>query len=335
MIKLAINGFGRIGRPTFKRLIEKHPGIKVVAINDLTDTKTLAHLLKYDSIYGKYDKNISHTSKGIKVTNKEYLVLAEKDPSKLPWKKLGVDVVLECTGFFTDYQGAKKHLLAGAKKVIISAPSKSKEVKTFIIGGNEGKYDSKKDSVVSMASCTTNCLVPVVKILNESFEIERGAMTTIHSYTSSQRLVDAPHKDLRRGRAAAINFVPTTTGAAVATTKVLPELEGKICGIAVRVPTPVGSISDITVQVKKQTSVKEVNNIFRKVANGKLKGVLRVEDNPLVSTDYIGDTYSAIIDTQMTLVQDKTLVKVMAWYDNEYGYACRLAEFAEFVGKKL
>lgn len=332
-MKVAINGFGRIGKPTFKRLIENN--IEVVAINDLTDTKTLAHLLKYDSLYGKYDKNVEATKNGIKVNEKEYQVLAEKDPSKLPWKKLGVDVVLECTGFFTDYQGASKHLKAGAKKVIISAPSKSPEIKTFVLGGNEDRYDPKKDHILSMASCTTNCLVPVLKILNETFEIQRGAMTSIHSYTSSQRLVDAPHKDLRRGRAAAINFVPTTTGAAIATTKVLPELKDKVCGIAIRVPTPVGSISDITVQVKKPTSVKEVNQVFEKASKGKLKGILRVEKEPLVSSDYIGDTYSAIIDTQMTMVQDKTLIKVMAWYDNEFGYACRLAEFAEYVGKKI
>ena len=333
MIKVAINGFGRIGRPVFKRLISDHKNIQVVAINDLTDTKTLAHLLKYDSVYGIYDKEVDFTRSALIVNKKKYKVLAEKDPKKLPWKKLGVDVVLECTGFFTEYEGAKQHLQAGAKKVIVSAPSKSAQVQTFVLGGNEEKYDSKKHHVVSMASCTTNCLVPVIKVLNEALGIERGAMTTIHSYTSGQKLVDAPHKDLRRGRAAAVNFVPTTTGAAIATTKVLPELKGKICGIAVRVPTPASSISDVSVQVKKETLAD--NDIFRKAAKGKLKGILAVSDESLVSSDYIGNTHSAIVDAQMTLVEDKTMVKVLAWYDNEYGYACRLAEFAEYIGKKL
>jgi len=332
-MKVAINGFGRIGRPTFKRLLENN--IEVVAINDLADTKTLAHLLKYDSLYGKYDQIVKATKNGIKVGGKEFKVLSQKDPKKLPWRELDVDVVLECTGFFADYEGASEHIKAGAKKVIISTPGKSPEIKTFVIGGNEERYNPKTDHVISMASCTTNCLVPVLKILNESFTIERGAMTSIHSYTSSQRLVDTSHKDLRRGRAAAVNFIPTTTGAAIATTKVLPELKDKVCGIAVRVPTPVGSISDITVQVKKPTTIKEVNSVFEKASKEKLKGILRVEKNPLVSSDYIGDTYSAIIDSQMTMVQDKTLIKVLAWYDNEFGYACRLAEFAEYIGKKL
>ncbi|MFH2013710.1 MAG: type I glyceraldehyde-3-phosphate dehydrogenase [Patescibacteria group bacterium] len=328
MIKVAINGFGRIGRPTFKRLIE-NKNIQVVAINDLADTKTLSHLLQYDSAYGKYSKKVDFTKKGIKVNGKEYLVLSEKDPSKLPWKKLGVDVVLECTGFFTKYEDAKLHLKAGAKKVIISAPSKSEEIKTFVIGGNEDKYSS--EDIVSMASCTTNCLVPVLKILNDNLGIEKGAMTTIHSYTSSQKLVDSPHKDLRRARAAAINFMPTTTGAAIATIQVLPELKGKICGIAVRVPTISGSISDITVKVSKDTSVDEVNKIFEKAKSK----ILDVSDEELVSSDYIGNSHSAIIDKQFTLVEGKNLVKVLAWYDNEFGYSCRLAEFAEFIGKKI
>ena len=322
MIKVAINGFGRIGRPTFKKLVE-NKNIEVVAINDLTDNKTLAHLLKYDSVYGRYDKKIN------------FKMLTEKDPAKLTWKELNVDVVLECTGFFTKHEDAKKHLDAGAKKVIISAPSKSQEIPTYILGGNEEKYDSKKDNIISMASCTTNCLVPVAKVLNDNLGIERALMVTIHSYTSSQKIVDGPHKDLRRGRAAAINLFPTTTGAAIATTKVLPELEGKINGIAIRVPTPVGSLTDLTVCVKKGTSVEEVNDIFKKAAKGKLKNILAVEDGPLVLADFIGNPYSAIVDTQFTMVQNKNLVKVLAWYDNEWGYACRLAEMAEFVGKKL
>jgi glyceraldehyde 3-phosphate dehydrogenase len=334
-MKLAINGFGRIGRPTFKRLIESHPRVEVVAINDLTDTKTLAHLLKYDSVYGIYNKEVSHTEKGIKVDGKEYRVLAEKDPTKLPWKNLGVDIVLECTGFFTDYEGAEKHLQAGAKKVIISAPCKKSEVSTYVLGGNEEKYNSEKDNVISMGSCTTNALVPVAKVINDNFEIERALMTTIHSYTSTQKIVDGPHKDLRRGRAAAVNIVPTTTGAAISVIRVLPGLEGKLDGIAVRVPSIDISLVDFTAQVKKQTTTEEVNKVFKEVSQKELKGILAVEDLPLVSADFIGNSYSAIIDSQMTRVEDKALVKALAWYDNEWGYACRLAEMAEFIGKKL
>lgn len=334
MIKVAINGFGRVGRPTFKRLIDSHKDIQVVAINDLTDNKTLAHLLKYDSVYGIYGKEIGWTEKSIKVDGKEYQVLEEKEPNKLPWKKLGVDVVLECTGFFTNYEGAKKHLEAGAKKVIISAPCKGGGAPTYVLGGNEDKYDSKKDDVISMGSCTTNCVVPVVKVINDNFEIEKALMTTIHSYTSTQKLIDGPHKDLRRARAAAVNMIPTTTGAAISVTQVLPELEGKLDGIAVRVPVIDISLLDFVAQVKKPTTSDVINKIFKDAAKKELKGILVVEDTPLVSTDFIGNPYSAIIDSQFTVVQDKNLVKVLAWYDNEWGYACRLAEMAEFVGKK-
>jgi len=333
MIKLAINGFGRIGRPTFKKLIE-NKNIEVKAINDLTDTKTLAHLLKYDSVYGIYNKQVDYTKKGIKVAGKTYPVLAEKDPTKLPWKKLGVDVVLECTGFFADFQGAKKHLRAGAKKVIVSAPCKDVEVPAYILGVNEEKYNPGKEHVLSMGSCTTNALVPVVKVINDNFEIEKALMTTIHSYTSTQKIVDGPHKDLRRGRAAAVNIVPTTTGAAISVIRVLPELKGKLDGIAVRVPSIDVSLIDFVAQVKKQTTIEKVNKIFKQVSQKKLKGILSVEDEPLVSTDFIGNPYSAIIDSQMTRVEDKNLVKILAWYDNEWGYACRLAEFAEYIGKK-
>lgn len=334
MIKVTINGFGRIGRPTFKRLIE-NPNIKVVAINDLTDTKTLAHLLKYDSVYGIYEKEVSYTEKSIKVDDKEYQILAEKEPAQLPWKKLDVDVVLECTGFFTDPQGAGKHLKAGAKKVIISAPCKEIAVPTYVLGGNEEKYDSGKDEVISMGSCTTNAAVPVAKVINDNFQIEKALMTTIHSYTSTQRIVDGPHKDLRRGRAAAINIIPTTTGAAISVVRVLPELEGKLNGIAVRVPTADVSLLDFVAQVKKFTKSDLVNKVFREASQKELKGILMVEDKPLVSTDFIGNPYSAIIDSQFTQVEGKNLVKVLAWYDNEWGYACRLAEMAEYVGKKL
>ena len=322
MIKVAINGFGRIGRPTFKKLIEG-PNIQVVAINDLTDTKTLTHLLKYDSVYGRYDKKINCK------------MLAEKDPTQLPWKKLGVDVVLECTGFFTDPQGASKHLKAGAKKVIISAPCKDAAVPSYVLGGNEEKYNPAKDNVISMGSCTTNCVVPIAKVINDNFEIEKALMTTIHSYTSTQKLVDGPHKDLRRGRAAAVNIVPTTTGAAISTIRVLPELEGKLDGIAIRVPSVVISLIDFVAQVKKLTTPDVVNKVFKQASQKELKGILAVEDLPLVSTDFIGNPYSAIIDSQFTMVEGKSLVKVLAWYDNEWGYACRLAEMAEFVGKKL
>lgn len=334
MIKIAINGFGRIGRPTFKRIIENHKNVQVVAINDLTDTKTLTHLLKYDSVYGIYNKQVSCTDKAIKVAGKIYPVLAEKDPTKLPWKKLGVDVVLECTGFFADFQGAKKHLRAGAKKVIISAPCKDKEVPTYVLGVNEEKYNPGKEHVLSMGSCTTNALVPVVKVINDNFEIEKALMTTIHSYTSTQKIVDGPHKDLRRGRAAAVNIVPTTTGAAISVIRVLPELKGKLDGIAVRVPSIDVSLIDFVAQVKKQTTAEKINKAFKQVSQKKLKGILSVENEPLVSTDFIGNPYSAIIDSQMTRVENKNLVKVLAWYDNEWGYACRLAEFAEYTGKK-
>ncbi|MBD3282146.1 MAG: type I glyceraldehyde-3-phosphate dehydrogenase [Candidatus Portnoybacteria bacterium] len=331
-IKVVINGFGRIGRPTFKELI-KNKNIEVVAINDLTDNQTLAHLLKYDSLYGIYDKEVKATDEDIQIDGKKYKSLSEKDPANLPWKELDVDVVLECTGLFRTYEDAEKHIKAGAKKVIISAPAKSDNIPTFVPGVNQDKYNPE-DNILSMASCTTNCLAPITKVINDNLEIQRAAITTIHSYTSSQNIVDGPHKDLRRGRAAAINMLPTTTGAATATTKVLPELKGKICGMAVRIPTPVVSITDLVAQVKKETTKEEVNNLFKK-AEKELKGILATQDLPLVSTDYIGNTHSAIIDTQSTLVQDKTLVKVLGWYDNEYGYSCRLAEFAEFIGNKI
>jgi len=324
-IKIAINGFGRIGRPVFRRILDNHPDLEVVAINDLTDKATLKHLLKYDSLYGIFGKSI----------DLEIQFLAEKDPENLPWKKLGVDVVLECTGLFTEVEGAKKHLEAGAKKIIISAPSKSKEIGTFVLGVNEEKYDAGKDNVVSMASCTTNCLAPVAKVLNDSFKIVRGFMTTIHSYTNDQRILDLPHKDLRRARAAALNIVPTSTGAASAIGKVIPELEGKLDGIALRVPTPTVSTLDLICLVEKETTSQEVNYAMKKASQNKeLKGILGVEDAPLVSSDYKGNSFSAVVDAGLTMAQDN-LLKVVAWYDNEWAYACRLAEFAEYMGKKL
>lgn len=326
MIKVAINGFGRIGRPTLRRILDKHPKLEVVAINDLTDRATLNHLFKYDSIYGIYKKSL-----GAKVK-----ILAEKDPANLPWKKLGVDIVLECTGIFTDYQGAKKHLEAGAKKVIISAPCNSPhQIPSYILGVNTDKVDLKKYDILDMASCTTNCLAPVAKVLHDNFKIVRGFMTTVHSYTNDQRILDLPHKDLRRARAAALNIIPTSTGAARAIGNVILELKGKLDGIALRVPTPTVSVLDLICEVGKRTSVAAVNAAFKRASQTKaLKGILAVESTPLVSSDYIGNTFSAIVDTPLTMVHGN-LVKVVAWYDNEYGYACRLAEFAEFVGKRL
>ena len=340
MIKIAINGFGRIGRPTFRRIIDNHPNLEVIAINDLTDSKTLAHLLKYDSLYGIYQRPVKFTEKALLLNGtrngKQVLVFAETDPAKLPWKKLGIDIVLECTGRFTDYEGAKKHLEAGAKKVIISAPSDNPEkIPSYILGVNEEKFDPEKDEIVDMGSCTTNCLAPVAKVLNENFKIVKGFMTTIHSYTNDQRILDLPHKDLRRARAAALNIIPTTTGAARAIGRVLPELQGKLDGIAMRVPTPTVSILDLICIVEKETTAEEVNYIFKKASQKKeLKGILGIEDAPLVSSDYIGNSFSAIVDAPLTMAKDN-LVKVVAWYDNEWAYACRLAEFTEFIGKKL
>jgi len=339
-IKIAINGFGRIGRPTLRRILDSHPELDIVAVNDLTDPKTLAHLLRYDSVYGIYKKSVKFAEKELLIDGtqqgKKVKILAETDPSKLPWKELGIDIVLECTGYFTDYEGAKKHLAAGAKKVIISAPSKNPEkIPSYVLGVNEEKFDNKKDKVMDMGSCTTNCLAPVAKILNQNFKIIKGFMTTVHSYTNDQRILDLAHKDLRRARAAAINIIPTTTGAAKAIGNVIPELKGKLDGIAFRVPTVTVSVLDLICQVGKETSSEEVNYAFKKASQQKeLKGILGIEDAPLVSSDYIGNSFSAVVDAGLTMAQDN-LVKVVAWYDNEWAYACRLAEFAEYVGKRL
>jgi glyceraldehyde 3-phosphate dehydrogenase len=336
MIKIAINGFGRIGRSTFKRIIEDHPNLEVAVINDLTDNKTLAHLLKHDSVYGKYEKEIGFDKSNIIVAKKKFPVLAEKNPEELPWKKLGIDIVLECTGIFRDLDGARKHIKAGAKKVIISAPSKSgNAISSYVMGVNENKFNPKKDQIIDMGSCTTNCIAPLVKVLNDSFKIEKGFMSTIHSYTTDQRILDLPHKDLRRARSAAINIVPTTTGAAKALGKVIPEVNNKIDGIAIRVPTPIVSLLDLVVKVKKSTTIEEVNRILKKAEKQKnFKGILKTEIEPLVSSDYIGDSYSSIIDLSQTMVNGN-LIKTVSWYDNEFGYSCRLAELAEFIGKKL
>ncbi|MBI2054026.1 MAG: type I glyceraldehyde-3-phosphate dehydrogenase [Candidatus Staskawiczbacteria bacterium] len=334
-IKVAINGFGRIGRQTFRIILEKHPLLEVVAINDLTDNKTLAHLLKYDSVYGILDKKVSFSENSILIDGKDFQVLAEKDPLKLPWKKLKADIVLECTGVFTDGEGARKHLKAGAKKVIISAPCKEKTTPGFVLGVNEDKYNSKEVDVMDMGSCTTNCLAPMAKVLNDNFKIKNGFMTTVHSYTNDQRILDLPHKDLRRARAAGLNLIPTSTGAAKAIGKIIPELEGKLDGIAIRIPTPAVSVLDLIVEVEKEATKEEVNEAFLTAASSEnFKGILRVEKSPLVSTDFVGDTYSAIVDFKETMAKGN-LIKAMGWYDNEWGYASRLAEFAEFVGKKI
>ncbi len=332
MIKVAINGFGRIGRQVFKNIEQSHPNLEVVAINDLTDNQTLAHLLKHDSNYGTYGKEISATEDSIIVGGREFPVFAEKDPEKLPWKDLKVDIVLECTGFFTDDAGARKHITAGAKKVIVSAPCK--DLPGYVLGVNADTYDGKAD-IMDMGSCTTNCIAPIAKVLNDEFGIVKGFMTTIHSYTNDQKILDLPHKDLRRARAAAINMIPTSTGAAKAIGKMIPELNGKLDGIAVRVPTPTVSLLDLVVEVKRSTTKEEVNEAFKKAAGEKnFKGILRVEEEPLVSVDFKGDTYSSIVDVGETMVKDN-MVKVIGWYDNEFAYSCRLAEFAEFVGKRL
>ncbi len=330
-IKLAINGFGRIGRPAFRRILDKHPNIEVVAINDLTDGPTLAHLLKYDTNYGRYDKDIKAERDVLIVNNKKIKIFAEKDPTALPWKELEVDIVLECSGVFTKMDGAKKHIDAGAKKVIISAPCDSPEIPTYLLGVNEKDYQD--ENIISMGSCTTNCLAPVVKILNDEYEIERGFMTTVHSYTNDQRILDLPHKDLRRARAAAQNIIPTTTGAAKTVAKAIPELEGKLDGMAMRVPTPVVSITDFVCITKKSPAdVKEVNSLFEKMAAGDLKGVLDVSNEQLVSMDFKGNSNSSIVDLPLTMVKEN-LVKVISWYDNEWGYACRLAEMVEYISK--
>jgi len=341
MIKVAINGFGRIGRPVFRRILDNHPELEVVAVNDLTEPKVLAHLLRYDSVYGIYKKTVKFSEDSLLIDGvlggRKVKIFAEKDPINLPWKKLGIDVVLECTGVFRDLEGSKKHLEAGAKKVIISAPSKDPEkIPSFVLGVNEEKFDSKKDKVVDMGSCTTNCLAPVTKVLNDNFKIVRGFMTTIHSYTTDQRILDLPHKDLRRARAAALNIVPTTTGAAKAISKVIPELQGKMDGIAIRVPTPTVSIVDLVCEVEKKAIAQEVNLAFKKASQTeKMKGILGIEDASLVSSDYIGNSYSSIVDAENTKVLNGNFIKVLSWYDNEYAYASRLAEFAGYIGRKL
>jgi glyceraldehyde 3-phosphate dehydrogenase (phosphorylating) len=328
-VKVGINGFGRIGRNVFRAAHERGADIEWVGLNDITDTETLAHLLKYDSVYGPFSGEVEATAAGIVVDGNEIKVFAERDPGALPWGDVGAEVVIESTGLFTDRENASKHIAAGAKKVIISAPAKGPDV-TLAIGVNDDAYDPEKHEVISNASCTTNCLAPVAKVLHESFGIENGLMTTIHAYTADQRLQDAPHKDLRRARAAAINLVPASTGAAKAIGLVIPELKGKLSGTAVRAPVPTGSVVDLTANLSRSVTKEEINEAFAAAADtGSLEGILRYSDEPLVSSDIIRSSYSSIFDSQLTMVIEGTLVKVVAWYDNEWGYSNRCVELAE------
>ncbi len=329
-INVAINGFGRIGRASFKIILDSHPKLNVVAINDLTDTATLAHLMQYDTCYGKYPRKVSHTKDSLVIGGKKYPVFSQKDPLQLPWKKLKVDVVLECTGRFRGKEDASAHLTAGAKKVIISAPGK--ECKTIVLGVNEEKLN-KTDDVLSCASCTTNCLAPATSVIKEKFGIKRALMSTVHAYTADQNLVDGPHKDLRRARGAAANIVPTTTGAAVAVTETIPSLKGKFDGMAIRVPVPVGSLCDVTYLLNKKTTIEAVNKEFVKASRGKLKGILEASEEELVSTDIIGNPHSSIVDLKSTALVGGDLLKVVAWYDNEWGYSNRLVDLAEYLKK--
>ena len=330
--KIGINGFGRIGRNVF-RASYHDPDFEFVAVNDITDSKTLAHLLKYDSVLGILEADIQASEDAIIVNDKKIKVLSEKDPGSLPWKELGVSIVIEATGLFRKRQDAIKHIeQAGAEKVIISAPATEPDV-TLVLGVNEDAYDPEKHHIISNASCTTNCLAPVVKVLHQEFGIEKGFMTTIHAYTSDQRLLDAPHKDLRRARAAAISQVPTTTGAAKAVGLVIPELKGKIDGIAIRVPTPNVSVVDLVALLKKNVSVDEVNQSFKKASEGKLRGILQYTDEPLVSVDFMANSHSAIVDGLFTRITDENLVKVLAWYDNEWGYSCRLMDLIKYISR--
>jgi glyceraldehyde 3-phosphate dehydrogenase len=327
-IKVAINGFGRIGRLTFRALLEKE-NVEVVAINDLTNTKTLAHLLKYDSVHGRFGGTVEATETGIVVNGKEIQITAEREPKNLPWGKLGVDVVLESTGRFTDDQSAGAHLEAGARKVVISAPA-SGNVKTVVLGVNQDVLN-EDDRIVSNASCTTNCLAPMAKVLDDAFGIEKGYITTVHAYTADQNLQDAPHKDLRRARAASLSIVPTSTGAAKAVGLVLPHLKGKLDGVAMRVPIPDGSLTDLTCILKRAVTKEEINAAMKKAADGDMKGILEYTEDPIVSVDIVGNTHSCIFDAEMTSANE-TLVKVVGWYDNEVGYSNRAADLITRIG---
>jgi glyceraldehyde 3-phosphate dehydrogenase len=334
-IRVAINGFGRIGRLVLRAAKQSgQTDLEFVAVNDLTDPGTLAHLLKYDSVHRAFPGVVEAVDGGLSVDGEEIRVVSERDPARLPWGDLGVDVVVESTGRFTKRDDAAKHLEAGAKKVIISAPAKGEDI-TVVLGVNEGMYDPAEHHVVSNASCTTNCLAPVVKVLLDGFGLERGLMTTVHAYTNDQALLDTPHKDLRRARAAAMAMIPTTTGAARALALVLPEVKGKLDGMAIRVPTPDVSLVDLTVALERPASVEEVNEAYRQAAGGALKGILDVSAEPLVSVDFTGNGASAIVDLMSTGVIENRLLKVLAWYDNEWGYSCRVRDLVRYVGERL
>ncbi|NFL55101.1 type I glyceraldehyde-3-phosphate dehydrogenase [Clostridium botulinum] len=335
MVKVAINGFGRIGRNVFKALVKNYKDqLQVVAINDLTSPATLAHLLKYDSLYGKFDGTVEAKETSIVVNGNEIKIFAERDPKNIDWNSTGAEIVIESTGLFTDGEKANAHLGGTVKKVLISAPAKNED-KTIVMGVNHEEYDAANHNIISNASCTTNCLAPFAKVLDENFGIESGLMTTIHAYTGDQRVLDAPHKDLRRARAAAESMIPTTTGAAKAVALVLPQLKGKLNGMAVRVPTPTVSLTDLVFTVKKDVTVEEINAALKKAAEGELKGILGYSEEPLVSIDYRGDERSSIVDALSTSVIDNRLVKVVSWYDNEYGYSHRLADLTKFVADRL
>jgi glyceraldehyde 3-phosphate dehydrogenase len=330
-VRVGINGFGRIGRQVY-RIGWKNPDLEFVAINDVTDAKTLAHLLKYDSVHRTMEADVAAKDGSIVVDGKAVKVLCERDPERLPWKDLKVDVVLESTGRFTDRVGGEKHCLAGAKKVIVSAPAKDPDV-TFVLGVNQEVYDKRIHHIISMGSCTTNCLAPVVKVLQKELGIEHGLMTTIHSYTNDQVILDQPHRDLRRARAAALSMIPTTTGAAKAISEVIPEVKGRLDGLAIRVPTPTVSLVDLVVTLSRKTTREEVNNLFRSYAAGPMKGILAARDEELVSVDFIGDPHSSIVDLPSTFVVGGTMVKVLSWYDNEWGFSSRMCDLLTFVMK--
>jgi glyceraldehyde 3-phosphate dehydrogenase len=330
--KIGINGFGRIGRNVF-RVALNNPNVEVVAVNDLTDAKMLSHLLKYDTVHGKLDAIVEATENALIVNGNKVNVLAERDPAKLPWGELGVDVVIECTGRFTNKEDAAQHIKAGAKKVIISAPSKDADF-NVVMGVNEQKYEPLAHHVISNASCTTNCLAPFAKVLHEQFGLRRGMMTTVHSYTNDQQILDLPHKDYRRARAAAENIIPTTTGAAQAVALVLPELKGKLNGFAMRVPTANVSVVDLVAELEKEVTVEELNQAFKTASEGPLKGILAYSEEPLVSSDYNGDPHSSTIDALSTLVMEGNMVKVVSWYDNEWGYSNRVVDLVEYLASK-
>jgi len=332
--RVGINGFGRIGRLAFKAIAERHPDrLQVVVVNDLTDTKTNAHLLRYDSTYGAYPGEVTATEDSLVVDGKSVRVLAERDPAKIAWKEFGVDVVVESTGLFTEGPKAAAHLQGGARKVIISAPAKGEDI-TLVLGVNEDMYDPQKHHVLSNASCTTNCIAPVVKVLHQEFGLARGLMSTIHAYTNDQRILDMVHKDLRRARAAALNIIPTTTGAAKAVTQVMPELQGRIHGLAYRVPVPTVSLCDLVADLEKEATAEQVNQVLKAASDGPLKGILEYCDEPLVSSDFRGNPASSIVDAASTMVIGGSMVKVLSWYDNEWGYSCRLADLISYLADR-